>query len=128
MITKVNIHSENYLFNYNKGLVIRQLRSISIVNLLNIPLYEDCKVHFSDVLKQLIKNAFDSIGEEYLPSESIKGKIERKWKRAWKKTISCKMKILDTVDLYMAGMLICDKHKIIKNNRMDRYVFDNRLF
>ena len=90
------------------------------MNLLNIPLYEGCKVHFSDVLKQLIKNAFDSIGEEYLPSDPIQGKIERKWKRTWKRIISAKMMIFDTVDLYMAGTLLYDKHNIIKGNKNDR--------
>ena len=80
MIIKVNIHGENYLFNYSKGLVIRQLRSISILQKLNIPLYDNCKVYFHDVLIQLIKNAFDSIGEDYLPSDAVQGKIYRKWK------------------------------------------------
>ena len=114
MITKVNIYNENYLFNYSKGLVIRQLRSISILDKYNIPLYEDNKVHFHDVLKQLIKNAFDSIGEDYLLSDAIQGKIDRKWTRTWRKIVSKKEKVLETVDLYMAGMLIYDKHNIMK--------------
>ena len=95
------------------------------MNLLNIPLYEGCKVHFGDVLKQLIKNAFDSIGEEYLPSEPIQGKIELRWIRTWRKIVSTKKKIIDTIDFYMAGMLLRDKHNIIKSNKNDRYGFQD---
>ena len=90
VVTKININSENYLFNYHKGLVIRQLRSIAIVDKYKIPLYEGSKVHFHDVLRQLIKNAFDSIQEEYLPRESIQGKIDRKWTKTWKGKLNSK--------------------------------------
>ena len=63
---------------------------MAIVDKYRIPLYEGSKVHFHDVLRQLIKNAFDSIEQEYLPSESIQGKIDRKWRKAWKSTVSSK--------------------------------------
>ena len=108
------------MFNYSKNFVIRQLRSISIANLLKIPVYEGSKVHFGDTLKQLIKNAFDSIGEEYLPSELIQGKIELKWTRNWRKIVSTKKKMIESLDFFMAGTLLYDKYNIIKSNKNDR--------
>ena len=106
-IKTVNIFNELYLINENKGHIIRQCRSITMLKDFNIPMYEGYKVSFVHVLLQIIKNAFDSLSEEYLPNAMVQAKFERKWK---KKTKFSRKITWNTIDEYFAAYIVWSKY------------------
>ena len=100
-----------YYLNPSKGLAIRQFRTPGILSDFDIPVYEGQKVHFKDVLRQTIGNAFDSRGQEYMPNPVMMAKIDRKWKRKFKSAFKNKVLIIEQVDQYMAAKLMVDKYR-----------------
>jgi hypothetical protein len=120
-ITKLKFDNEYYLVNKTKGIIIKEAKAARIVSLYNIRLYEERKVHFKEVILQLIKNVFDSTKEDYMPNAIVQGKFDKKWKNKYKKQLKKKKVTFQQIDLYMAGRMIMDKYRRIKTTRNDRF-------
>lgn len=65
-IYRTEFHGDVFWVNVTKGLVLKDTRTAAMISQNEIPLYNGLKVHFKDVLKQIVKNAFDSIGKPIL--------------------------------------------------------------
>lgn len=105
-----------YWINEAKGLIIKDTRTAAIVKDYNIPVYEDQKVHFKDVLQQLVKNAFDATEEEYLPDNVVQERFRKKWRTKKKKQV-----MLEMVDEFMGGRMLINKYRLIKQKREDKF-------
>ena len=71
VIKLIKFNNEFYYLNETKGLLIKETRAPLIVKEHYIPIYKGNVVHFRDVFPQIIKNAFDSTGEDYLPHPTL---------------------------------------------------------
>ncbi|CAI2380762.1 unnamed protein product [Moneuplotes crassus] len=105
-IKKKFIDGSLYYVNESKGFAIKDMRALIILNNYKVPVYEEKLVHFRDVLQQVIKNAFDSIGEDYLPDFNIQQKFKKKWRIKTNKKI-----LTDETDLFLSGSIFLDRYR-----------------
>jgi hypothetical protein len=108
---------EYFWVNSKKGIVIKDIRTAAAMSNYNIPVYTDHKVHFKDVLRQIILNSFQATNEHFLPQQKVIMKFNKKWKV---KSRSKKV-IVDKIELYMAARMMYNKFKLIKRRRLDQY-------
>ncbi|CAI2379843.1 unnamed protein product [Moneuplotes crassus] len=113
-IKKTFIEGSLYYLNESKGLAIKDMRAMLMLSKYKIPVYEGQLVHFRDVLQQVIKNAFDATGEEYLPDATIQKKFLRKWKFKTSKKI-----LTEEIDLFLSGSIFLDRYRTFKAKAED---------
>lgn len=77
----LKFHHDLYLLNEHKGIIIKETRTPMMLKNHDIPVYKGGKVNFRDVLYQIIKNAFDSTEEQYLPNQKVVATFRTRWKR-----------------------------------------------
>jgi len=103
----VKFYQDYYLLNESKGLIIKETRAPLILKEHNIPIYKGNIVHFRDVFQQIIRNAFENIGEDYEPHQ----KLALKFRKKWRKPITRTDIQIDMADEFVAGRMLFNKMK-----------------
>lgn len=74
---------EDFLINTDRNITLRKLDAIKVLEHFNIPYYENKKVHFKDVCKQVIDNTFDTKNQHVEIGTKLKKRIQRGWQKKY---------------------------------------------